>query len=266
MKSFEALSNISEGQDTEFEAEGIIAQEKERLGRFRGISKKVRAFAGALLLITAFEAGVAASAEAKTERTRESKSIEWVDREENLTKQNPCQFLRQVSKLPDNIELIVSNQDRDNSITVDIYLVKDRDAAKKQSDRYAMVDKTNGDIILYRALSAEEALKYGVEYASLTPHFNRQLEKFKAGEKKLMEQGWLALPDGRHGHYVSGSERIVDGKEVHTEVRRIYDNSGFDALTIWEIDEDGKEVGYTAVLKNSYMYDKFISFAKSNND
>lgn len=99
--------------------------------------------------------------------------------------------------------------------------------------------------------------------SELSPYEESVLEQVRKQEADLLEKGWLELPDGKHGVDVPGSEKIVEGKKIHTEIRRVYDDKGFDVITIWEIDEDGNEIDYKTTDKGETEYQKYLKIIES---
>jgi hypothetical protein len=97
----------------------------------------------------------------------------------------------------------------------------------------------------------------------LSPYEKSVLEEVRKREADLLEKGWLELPNGKHGIEVPGSEKIVDGKKIHTEVRRVYDDNGFDVITIWEVDDKGNEISYRTTNRGEKEYNEYFKIIES---
>ncbi len=93
-------------------------------------------------------------------------------------------------------------------------------------------------------------------------------------EKMLLVHGYIELPGKAHGGIVPGSEKIINGDVVHTEVRRVYgynDKSlDTDYISVMLCNSEGKIVAGSAVKKGSAGYDEYypiaMQFAKELDD
>lgn len=100
-----------------------------------------------------------------------------------------------------------------------------------------------------------KSLKKGLG-KELSPYEESVLEQVRKWEVDLLE-------NGKHGIDVPGSEKIIDGKKVHNEVRHVYDDKGFDVIFVWEIDEEGNVINYKTIDKGQADYDRYLKIIES---
>lgn len=184
------------------------------------------------------------------------------------------------SQSTDNISVIVPDESKITQEVIDEdiefiwgidYVLKNISGSTFYAKRFIKTERNSGNKVILGEYDNVFEAADGLSSLPNVPdkvikyvrYYKELVQKQNDINDRLMKQGWLQLPNGKHGVDVIGSERLLNGKTVHTEIRRTYDEKDFDLITIWEIDEDGNEISSRSVYKNSTEYDQYLELLKS---
>jgi hypothetical protein len=128
---------------------------------------------------------------------------------------------------------------------------------------YFVRDERYSETFSIDATDDKNATTYGRQFYDDNPRLKGVVDKFRAEQKDLMDRGLLQMPDGKHGIVVPRSEKVVDGKKIHTEVRYTEINDATKLIAVWEIGENNEEIGYRTVNEGSSEYDTYVEVIKT---
>lgn len=268
MKSFETFSpqpkeqkeQLGLGQTNERDKslmkrqEQMADKERNRIAeRFKKVTGRARVLLNVFLLSTTI--GCASA------RASEEKQIPKPGDENHITVRASAES---ITKPTNSLDVI----HRDKQFTWGIeYVPKEKEGKGILAQRYVRINNETGGTETFGEFDNVFQAAEGVARISGLPEEIRERAQHDAGiiqnEAGLLEKGWLELPNGKHGVDVPGSEKIVDGKKVHTEVRRTYDNEGFDVIAVWEIDKEGNEVSYEITNRGDSEYDRYLKIIEA---
>lgn len=142
------------------------------------------------------------------------------------------------------------------------YVPKEREGGAMLAQRYVRIDRGTGkQTVLGEYDTVFQAAAGAASIPGIPARMRERSQRdvsIVQSEADLLAKGWVALPDGKHGVSVPGSETLRGDITVHTEVRRVYDDTGFDVITIWDVDASGRDVGYRTTQKGEREYERYL--------